>query len=125
MRQVFNDVRGWLENGIWMENMRVGINVSPRQFRDKHFVEDVKTLLQETRVPAKVIEFEITEGIVIHNVAETIETMQRSIDFAKNLDPDIAIFNITTPYPGTQMFEWAKARGYLRTFDWGEYDLGR
>ena len=66
----------------------------------------------------------VRAAFMFGNPGETVETMRRTIDFAKDLDPDIALFNITTPYPGTQMFEWAKSRGYLRTFDWGEYDLG-
>lgn len=53
---------------------------------------------------------------------ETVETMHRTIEFAKELDPDIALFNITVPFPGTQMFDWAKANGYLRTCNWHDYD---
>jgi hypothetical protein len=49
--------------------------------------------------------------------------MQRTIDYALELDPDLAIFNITTPYPGTEMFAWARRNGYLNTEDWGEYEL--
>ena len=32
---------------------------------------------------------------------------------ALDLDPDIALFNIPTPYPGTQLFDWARKNGYL------------
>jgi radical SAM superfamily enzyme YgiQ (UPF0313 family) len=54
---------------------------------------------------------------------ETEETMQRTIRYAIKSDPDLIVFNITTPYPGTEMFKWAKEKGYLRTFDWTKYDL--
>ncbi|MEK6677554.1 MAG: radical SAM protein [Planctomycetota bacterium] len=66
----------------------------------------------------------VRAAFMFGNPGETIESMRCTIDFAKSLDPDIALFNITTPYPGTQMFEWAKQLGHLRTLDWGEYDLG-
>lgn len=66
----------------------------------------------------------VRAAFMFGNPGETVESMRRTIDFAKDLDPDIALFNITTPYPGTQMFEWAKQLGYLRTQDWGEFDLG-
>ncbi len=66
----------------------------------------------------------VRAAFMFGNPGETIESMRRTIDFAKQLDPDIALFNITTPYPGTQMFEWARQNGYLRTLDWGEFDLG-
>lgn len=88
MRQVFSDIRMWIESGIWTEHKRVGINISPRQFRDKNFVEDVKALIQETRVPPSAIEFEITEGIVIHNVEETIRTMKSLCDIGVSFSLD-------------------------------------
>lgn len=65
----------------------------------------------------------VRAAFMFGNPGETTASMRRTIDFAKELDPDIAIFNITTPYPGTQMFEWAKRNGYLRTLDWNDYDL--
>lgn len=66
----------------------------------------------------------VRAAFMFGNPGETVESMRRTIDFAKDLDPDIALFNITTPYPGTKMFHWARERGYLRTLNWGEYDLG-
>ncbi|RJP31908.1 MAG: radical SAM protein [Phycisphaerales bacterium] len=65
----------------------------------------------------------VRAAFMFGNPGETIESMRRTIDFAKSLDPDIAIFNVTTPYPGTQMFNWAYENGYLRTLDWRDYDL--
>lgn len=65
----------------------------------------------------------VRAAFMFGNPGETVESMQRTIDFAKELDPDIALFNITTPYPGTQMFEWARRNGYLTTLDWNDYDL--
>ena len=35
------------------------------------------------------------------------------------------IFNLTTPFPGTEMFNWARDNGYLRTLNWDDYDLGQ
>jgi radical SAM superfamily enzyme YgiQ (UPF0313 family) len=66
----------------------------------------------------------VRAAFMFGNPGETTESMRRTVQFARELDPDIAIFNITTPYPGTQMFEWARRHGYLRTLDWSEYDLG-
>ena len=57
------------------------------------------------------------------NPGETEKSLQDTIDFAMILKPDLAIFNITTPYPGTEMYAWAKDNGYLRNIPWDEYDL--
>ncbi|MFH1777642.1 MAG: radical SAM protein [Candidatus Omnitrophota bacterium] len=56
---------------------------------------------------------------------ETITSMQKTLTLALELDPDLAIFNIATPYPGTQLFNWAKMNNYLLTEDWTKYELGR
>ena len=55
---------------------------------------------------------------------ETEETMKQTIDFALELDPDIALFNIVSPNPGTQLYDWAVKNNYLSTKQWDEYDWG-
>jgi len=54
---------------------------------------------------------------------ETREQVLKTIDIAKRLDADIAQFCITTPYPGTELFETAKNEGTLKTVDWLNYIL--
>jgi radical SAM superfamily enzyme YgiQ (UPF0313 family) len=46
-----------------------------------------------------------------------------TIKFAKELDPDWAQFTITTPYPGTQLYQEAKKYGNLTnsSADWDNY----
>ncbi|NLG02227.1 MAG: radical SAM protein [Clostridia bacterium] len=53
---------------------------------------------------------------------DTPVTMQKTIDFAKTLDPDYASFNIVTPFPGTPLFKMAEQRGWLKTRDWSNYE---
>ena len=53
---------------------------------------------------------------------ETEGSMRRTIDFAKSLDLDVAVFHITTPLPGTELFRDAKARGELaEEVTWDKY----
>ncbi len=82
--------------------------------------------IEQTRRAVRMVQeagIAVRAAFMFGNPGESTETMRRTIDFAKDLDPDIALFNITTPYPGTQMFDWAKRNGYLRTLDWSDYDL--
>ena len=82
--------------------------------------------IEQTRKAVRMVQdagIEVRAAFMFGNPGETVESLRRTIDFAKELDPDIAVFNITTPYPGTKMFEWAKENGYLRTLDWSQYDL--
>ena len=66
---------------------------------------------------------EVRGAFIFGSPGETRETMQKTLDFAMDIDVDIAIFNITTPYPGTQLFNWAKGMGYLKHEDWSAYEL--
>jgi len=62
-------------------------------------------------------------SFMLGNPGETEETIRKTIDFALELDPDEVQFNITTAYPGTEMFEWADSRGYISTKDWSRYNM--
>ena len=53
---------------------------------------------------------------------DTKESMQRTIDFAKELAPDYASFNIVVPFPGTPLFKIADNNGWLKTKDWSKYE---
>lgn len=63
-------------------------------------------------------------SFMIGNPGETEETVKKTIGFILKLNPDLLVYNITTPFPGTAMFEWAKENGYLTTHNWDDYDLG-
>lgn len=88
MRAAFTQVNRWVETGVWQPGWKLGINISPRQFRDKMFVEDVKTILQKTGVSPLMIEFEITEGIVIHSLDEAVIVMQKLRDLGISFSLD-------------------------------------
>lgn len=62
---------------------------------------------------------------MLGNPGETVETLKKTYRFALHIDPDIALFNITTPFPGTAMFEWAASNSYIKTFNWADYDLSK
>jgi radical SAM superfamily enzyme YgiQ (UPF0313 family) len=67
---------------------------------------------------------EVRAAFIFGTPGDTEETCQETIDYALSLDPDLAIFNITTPYPGTQLYAWAEQKGRLLTYDWWDYELG-
>jgi radical SAM superfamily enzyme YgiQ (UPF0313 family) len=50
---------------------------------------------------------------------ETKEDSYNTIEFAKKLDPDWALFSIATPLPGTKLFEITKDNVITR--DWSKY----
>ena len=51
---------------------------------------------------------------------ETREEVLQTINFAKELDVDVAQFMVSTPFPGTEMWEIAKANGTISD-DWSSF----
>src|SRR3989338_7156484 len=51
---------------------------------------------------------------------ETKEEILQTIDFAKELDVDVAQFMVSTPFPGTEMWEIAKQNGTIND-DWNSF----
>jgi radical SAM superfamily enzyme YgiQ (UPF0313 family) len=59
---------------------------------------------------------------MIGNIGETEETIRKTINFAKELNTDIAAFFIATPLPGTELYEEAVKSGYIRTgVSWNDF----
>ncbi len=66
---------------VWKEEFsestfrRLAVNVSPRQFRQVDFAMQVERLLAETGTEPQYLTLEITEGVLVENLKDTIEKM--------------------------------------------------
>jgi len=85
---------------------------------DKHIKHE--TITQAFR-NAKAVGLETIGFFIIGLPGDTRETMQRTIDFACEMDPLIANFSMMTPYPGTRVYEIVKERGRFLVNDWEDY----
>ncbi|RMG13093.1 MAG: radical SAM protein [Planctomycetota bacterium] len=52
---------------------------------------------------------------MVGNPGETRQSLQRTLEFAKRLEPDTAQFFPLMVYPGTRAYEWAEREGLLET----------
>jgi len=52
---------------------------------------------------------------------ESQETLKRTYEFVRDLDPDDANWNFLTPYPGTKLYEMALKNSWILTHDWSKY----
>jgi hopanoid biosynthesis associated radical SAM protein HpnJ len=58
-------------------------------------------------------------GILIHGTfivglpGETRDTIEETIRFAKEMQPETLQVSLASPYPGTAMYDWVRERGYL------------
>lgn len=66
---------------------------------------------------------DIRGAFMLGSPEETEASLKATLEYSRKIDIQYAIFNITTPYPGTTLFNWAAEKGYLRHTRWSEYDL--
>jgi len=90
-----------------------------RNIRKNISLEQVKMAVDSAQKAG----IEVRVSLMLGNPGETYESVRKTQKFAKELNPDLIIYNLTTPYPGTEMFKWADENGYLLTKDWNMYDL--
>jgi len=92
------------------------IGLSPSiESGDPHVLKNIigkplSILEKAPNVIAKCKELDITVAahFVIGLPEETWEQIRRTFSFAESLDTDLVVFHIATPYPKTQMYEYAR-----------------
>lgn len=68
-------LRALAQAGLWSEDMRLSLNISPRQFLGSSFVQHMAQTLEAIPIPPNSLELELTESVVIRSVEETITIM--------------------------------------------------
>jgi diguanylate cyclase (GGDEF)-like protein len=86
LAQVCREIKSFVNAGILA--IRVAVNISPVQFRRKGFLQNMLMILAQHDISADCIELEITEGAVMDNVDQAIETMQALHDAGFQLAMD-------------------------------------
>jgi radical SAM superfamily enzyme YgiQ (UPF0313 family) len=54
---------------------------------------------------------------------DTRESMERTIEFVKKLNPNYALYSLATPYPGTRFYQETFEKNVIRITDWSKYNL--
>ena len=80
-------------------------------------IDQIKTVFKI----AKNIGFQTEAFFMLALPGDTKETMQRTIDFAKELDPDIAKFSVCTPLPGTPIYNDWMNENRINITDWNDF----
>ncbi|GBL44793.1 diguanylate cyclase/phosphodiesterase [Sulfuriferula multivorans] len=70
LRRACYQLKQWREQGIPLQRMVV--NLSPRQFRQKHLVQTFTQVLKETGVDPHWLGLEVTESVIMENPEEAI-----------------------------------------------------
>lgn len=57
-------------------DLRIAINLSAKQFKDKHLASSLKSQWEKFNLSPDKLEFEVTEGALINNIDDTVETLR-------------------------------------------------
>ncbi|MEW6445593.1 MAG: EAL domain-containing protein [Pseudomonadota bacterium] len=69
LREAARQVRVWEQAGL---KLRIGVNISPRQFLEESFLRRVTAIIRETGVNPAQLDLEITESMAMHKPEATI-----------------------------------------------------
>ncbi|QHF43422.1 GGDEF domain-containing response regulator [Pseudomonas sp. S35] len=75
LRQSCEQAQIWRVMGL--PSLRVSVNVSAIDFRQRSFVDNLAAILKDTGLPPAQLELEITESVLMQNVDETVDILQR------------------------------------------------
>lgn len=87
-----------------LPEMSVSVNVSGRQFKDPQFIDTIINVLEKHGLKANALELEITESMLIEDVEQVIETLQK----LKDIGVRVALDDFGTGY---------SSLSYLRHFN--------
>jgi diguanylate cyclase (GGDEF)-like protein len=92
LRTACRQNREWQERGFTA--MRVGVNVSARQFHQQHLAEMVLKILEETGLAPEYLDLELTESSIMSNAQATIDVLTK----LKAMDVTISIDDFGTGF---------------------------
>lgn len=102
LRNACAQAKIWQESSAYSK-LKMSINISVKQFRQKNFVLLVKNILKETQFDPHCLELEITESLILRNITEVISKMVE----LKKLGIRFAIDDFGTGY---------SSLGYIKNF---------
>jgi len=94
-------LQAWLDSGL--PPITMAVNLSPRQFQHRDLVNQLRTVLDATNLPPRLLELEITEGAIMEQGEAAVTTLRA----LKDLGLRLAIDDFGTGY---------SSLAYLRRF---------
>ena len=101
LREACRQARSWQDAGL--PRLPIAVNVSAVEFRDKGFVEGVRTTLSETGLEGRYLELEVTEGVLMDDAESTASVLRE----LKMMGVHLAVDDFGTGY---------SSLSYLRRF---------
>ena len=74
LREACRQNKAWQDAGL--PPIAICVNVSARQFKDKHWVSSVQSALRDSGLDADYLELELTESLIMQDLAQALATMR-------------------------------------------------
>lgn len=102
-------IRNFIDEGIWEDHMRLGINISPRQFNDPQLIDVIEHSLRSYEINPAYLNFEVTENLMIEDVESVIKKMAeiKALGAQFSID-DFGIGYSSMIYLKRLPFDWLK-----------------
>lgn len=93
-----------------------------------HYLKGDNVTVEQNRRAVSLLRqggMKVNAFFIIGSPRESREQMRRTYDFIRECRPDLVEVMLLTPFPGTPVWEYAKARGLVseRDFDWRRLDI--
>ncbi len=75
MREAFRQIVTWHAAGI--ENLRIAVNLSPRQFQSNNLIAQIRQAIAETGIETHWVELEVTESLLIEDFPGTRQLLDK------------------------------------------------
>jgi diguanylate cyclase (GGDEF)-like protein len=96
----------------WPDHVKVAVNLSPAQLNNRNLLNVVTAALGETGMPARKLQLEITETVLLQNTFATLQTLHE----LRKLGVQIALDDFGTGY---------SSLSYLRSFPFDKIKIDR
>lgn len=92
LKTACSHAKDWHRQGFFQ--LKVGVNISPKQIQQENFVQQVKEVLNETGLPSRFLDLEITESASFQNEDDIIAKLNQ----LKQIGVQISIDDFGTGY---------------------------
>jgi diguanylate cyclase (GGDEF)-like protein/PAS domain S-box-containing protein len=86
LREACTQLRSWLDAGL--PSVSMAVNLSPAEFRAKDFPANVRTVLRETGLEPRFLEFDLTEKALMNRLESATATLRELSDLGVQLALD-------------------------------------
>jgi radical SAM superfamily enzyme YgiQ (UPF0313 family) len=106
--------------GCWM--LALGIETESEETRKDMMKKLEGEKIRKALANMRVAGIKSFAFFILGYPGDTLASLDRTIDYAIDLDPDFANFYPAVPYPGTDLYEKAKRDGWLASEDWSRME---